>query len=63
MHTIEFSTELCNPEIYPVTLPKGAFTTDTQPAILKILGTPTRKCFSGILLLLKSEVFDCKLVR
>ena len=47
MHVIEFSTEFCNPEISALILPKGASTTDTLPAILKILGTLTENIFLG----------------
>ena len=48
MHVLEFLAELQNAEISPVTLLRGDYTTDTFPAISKILGTLTRNICDGV---------------
>ena len=48
MHVLDFLTKLQNAEISPVTLLRSDFTTDSFPAISKILGTLTENICVGV---------------
>ena len=48
MHVMEFSTELQNAEIFPVSLLKNDSTTDILRVILKIHGTVRGKYFDQV---------------